>query len=113
MAKKKETTFKEKVLRDLRALPLTWCVKVNQVALRGTPDVLACMDGNFIALELKAAEDSHIDELQMYTLGRINECGGSAFVVFPNNWNATLSVLVSSFLKSVPLKELALGNAQH
>lgn len=111
MAKKKETGFKERVLRDLRALPRTWCEKIQQVALRGTPDVLVCMNSHFVALELKKDAKAKIDDLQIHKLGLIADAGGSALIVFPENWEVTLEALVNEFLRDVPAEEWQ--NAKH
>ena len=86
MAKKAETKLKEKVLGALHTLPETWCVKVQQVAIRGTPDILACIRGHFIAIELKSSPEHEPDALQQYTLDSIEDAGGLAVVVDPVNW---------------------------
>lgn len=97
MAKKPETKFKEKVIRDLRALkaqglPLWW-VKTQQVSIRGTPDLLICARGIFIARELKASEKDSATELQTHTLAQIAEAGGNAAVVSPESWPAHLQAI--------------------
>ena len=92
MAKKRETLLKEKVLSALHALPDTWCVKVQQVAIRGTPDILCCINGNFVALELKSDTQAP-DALQAYTLARIADAGGIGMVINPVNWEASFDAL--------------------
>lgn len=104
MAKLPETKLKERVLFDLRSLPKTWAVKVQQVAIRGTPDILCCIKGRFVALELKSSAGAHIDELQMYTIKQISAAKGSAFIVFPENWEATLTYIKENFLRGMPMK---------
>lgn len=86
MAKKPETLFKERVLPLIKALPNTWAVKIQQVAIRGTPDIIACVNGHFVAIELKT-DIGKIDKLQQYTLGSIKNANGLAYVVSPKNWD--------------------------
>lgn len=104
MAKKPETKFKEKVLEDLHALPDTWCEKIQQTSIRGTPDILACMAGAFVALELKKDAAEQPDPLQLYKLGEILRCGGAAYVTHPGNWAETLECLKERFLGQKPPK---------
>jgi hypothetical protein len=84
--KKKETKLKEKVLGALHTLPDTYAVKIQQVVIRGTPDILCCIRGSFVALELKSSPEHDPDPLQQYTLDQIEEAGGLALVVDPVNW---------------------------
>jgi hypothetical protein len=96
MAKQPETRFKEIVLRNLRALPNLWVAKIQQVAKRGTPDLLCCIDGHFVAIELKRAGTEEPDPLQEGTLNRfLNQGGlllfairrtGLPYLSFSKNW---------------------------
>jgi hypothetical protein len=83
---KPETVFKQKVQAWLRTLPQVWAVKVQQVGLRGTPDILACVRGQFVALELKRDAKAKIDTLQVHNLRQIATAGGFAAVVYPENF---------------------------
>jgi hypothetical protein len=51
-----ETQFKVKVLAWLRDQPLTWAVKYHggPMSTSGVPDLLCCVAGQFLALELKS-----------------------------------------------------------
>ena len=57
-------------------------------ANNGTPDILACLNGRFIAIEAKAGKNKPTD-LQTLNLKRIDDAGGLAFVINETN----LSVL--------------------
>ena len=92
--KKKETLFKEKVQDDLRKIPNCWFVKVQQVSVRGTPDILACVNGVFVAIELKT-ETGKLEELQEYNLRKIQDARGIAFVIIPGTWRYHLEVLLA------------------
>jgi len=94
MAKKPETLFKEKVLKQLRALPYSWWEKIQQVTLRGTPDLIGCLNGNFIAIELKRSAKAEIELLQVIKLERIGKAGGTAIIAYPENWEVVYAQLV-------------------
>lgn len=86
MSKKPETVFKERIYPQLLALPSSFWEKIQQVGKRGTPDFLGCVNGVFVALELKKDEKEKPDELQTYKLMRIRKAKGVTFVVTPENW---------------------------
>lgn len=90
--KQPETKFKEKVLKDLRSLPETWWVKVQQVAIRGTPDILGTLGGVFVAIELKS-HFQDADPLQRHNLDLIADAGGIAVLAYPENWEETFAYL--------------------
>lgn len=81
-----ETRFKTVVLKDLKSVPDLWFVKTQQRATRGIPDVLLCLGGRFMAIELKKDEFEKPDPLQEYNLKKIREAGGLTWVAHPKNW---------------------------
>lgn len=83
--KQGETKFKERVLKDLKSLPSTWMIKTQERSRRGTPDILACVNGWFVALELKV-ESGKLDLLQQHNIGEIARCGGISAEVKPSTW---------------------------
>ena len=85
MAKKRESVFKEKVQKDLASLKNIWCEKIQQVGIRGTPDLLLCIGGFFVAIELKI-DGEKPDPLQEYKLGLIKKAGGISLTATPSNW---------------------------
>jgi len=93
MAKKAETTFKERVRRDLETLPATWFVKIQQVVLRGIPDFLISIGGRFIAIELKKSRKAKREPLQEWTLEKIADTGAYSFIAYPENWPEIFSKL--------------------
>lgn len=93
MRKQPETKFKEKVLPLLRALPNSWFVKTQLVAVLGIPDLLGCLNGKFVALELKrnSTEAKRLTgrvRLQGHILLSIRNAGGYAEFCYPENWEA-------------------------
>lgn len=87
-----ETRFKNKVLPILRKIPGSWWVKVQQVTIRGTPDIVGTVGGIFVAWELKDIGGS-TSRLQEYHIRSINEAGGWARVVSPENLEEELQNL--------------------
>lgn len=88
-----ESKFKTRVLADLRKLPNTWAEKIQQVGICGTPDVLACINGRFVALELKRERGGKPDALQAYALGQIVRARGFAVIAYPENWPSVYAEL--------------------
>lgn len=82
--KNPETKFKEKVQDDLDTLNSIWYLKTQEVSVRGVPDILMCLKGILIAIELKV--DSKLSELQIYNLRKIKKAGGKSYVATPDNW---------------------------
>lgn len=46
----------------------------------GTPDILACVNGHFIGIEVKKPVGGVVSELQKLKIREINHSGGLAFV---------------------------------
>lgn len=92
MSKQNETVFKEKVAARLKTFKNTWHVKVQQLSVSGTPDFLICLNGVFIALELKT-DSGKVSKLQEYNLNKIAKCGGISIVLMPQNYDETMLFL--------------------
>ena len=93
VSQKPETRFKERVKKHLRKLPETWLVKIQQVVILGTPDILCCCRGQFVALELKRDKKAEISAMQILELKRIEKAGGISLVTYPENWEDCLEYL--------------------
>lgn len=52
----------------------------------GIPDILACVNGCFVGVEVKAP-NGKASELQLYNLRKIHEAGGYAFLLYPKQWD--------------------------
>jgi len=52
----------------------------------GIPDILACVNGWFVAIEVKASNGKP-SELQLYNLREIEKAGGLAFLLYPEQWD--------------------------
>jgi Holliday junction resolvase len=74
----KEQDVQKKIINYLESLG-AWTVKTISTNKRGTPDVLACLNGRFIAIEVKAkGKMSTVTPIQKYQLDLIDKSGGIA-----------------------------------
>lgn len=80
-------------MRELKRVPRVWAEKIQQVGKRGTPDILACVRGRFVAIELKKSEDESPDRLQNYKLNGIKKADGTALVASPENKDDILALI--------------------
>jgi hypothetical protein len=84
---KDETKFRQnKVIPFLKRLKKTTFFPIQQSSISGTPDFLVCVNGTFVALELKS-EFGELSKLQAYQLWRILNSGGVTMVAKPSNWD--------------------------
>lgn len=93
MSKKPETLFKEKALPRFRAIPDSWFEKIQQKAIRGTPDVLGCVGRYFVAIELKT-DVGDTDSLQDYNIDKIRRCGAIALVTSPSTIEKDIELIL-------------------
>lgn len=66
----------------------SWYIKYwagAQFTKSGIPDILACINGYFVGIEVKA-QNGKPSELQLYNVRKINKSGGFAFVLYPSAW---------------------------
>lgn len=88
-----ESEFRHNVVvPDLKKLRKTWFESIQQVSITATPDILASINGYFVAIELKA-ENGKTAPLQRYKLDQIIASGGVAFSVKPSEWEQVYGVL--------------------
>lgn len=62
-------------------------MKTQEVAKRGILDVIMCVNGVFVAIELKRAKSEKPDELQRWNMKKIISSGGVALLAYPENWD--------------------------
>lgn len=82
-----EKTFENKVKKFLDEQG-AWYVKffANSFTKSGIPDILACVNGYFVGVEVKA-QNGRPSELQLYNIRKIREAGGFAVVLYPSGFN--------------------------
>lgn len=72
-----------------------WYIKYwagSQFTKSGVPDILACVGGYFVGIEVKA-QNGEPSKLQLYTIEKIREAGGFAFVVYPSGFEELKAIL--------------------
>ncbi len=102
MARKPETNFRARVKRDLATLRETVVFPIQQQTILGDPDLICCIRGKFVALELKSAKGK-ASVLQTHKLESVRKAGGVAFTVFPSLWEeifASLNILAGGSYES-------------
>ena len=79
-----EKTFENKVKKFLDENG-AYYVKffANAFTRKGVPDILACVSGYFVGIEVKA-DNGRPSELQLYNVRKIKDAGGFAFVLYPS-----------------------------
>lgn len=83
----RESAFQQKVIKHLKDNNV-WFVKYwagSKFTKEGIPDILACIDGTFHGIELKN-ETGTPSKLQLYNIKKIQESGGEAYVLRPQNY---------------------------
>ena len=84
-----ETQFQRKVQTFLRSQNI-WHLKYwggGQFTKAGVPDLICCVNGQFVAIELKT-DTGRLSKLQEYNLAKIKESGGQALVLRPSGYEA-------------------------
>lgn len=79
-----EKNFENRIKRYLASKGI-WYVKFfgNAFTRAGVPDLLCCVNGQFLAIEVKA-ENGKLSELQRLEIAKIVEAGGLGIVLYPN-----------------------------
>lgn len=79
-----EKRFENKIKRYLERRG-AWFVKffANAYTHKGIPDILACINGYFVGIEVKAP-NGKASEIQIFNIRKINAAGGFAFVLYPS-----------------------------
>jgi Holliday junction resolvase len=82
-----------------------WQVKfhANSFTKSGIPDCLCCVEGRFVAVEVKATKGKP-SPLQIHQLKQIDKAGGYAILLYPDNYD-----LFKDFIKC--LKDLDIKKA--
>ena len=82
-----EKQFENKIKAYLRTRD-AYFVKffANAFTRSGVPDILACVNGHFVGIEVKA-KDGRPSELQLHNIRKIREAGGFAFVLYPSAYD--------------------------
>lgn len=81
-----EKTFENKIKKWIESIG-GWQVKffANAYTKKGVPDILACVNGRFVGIEVKATKGKP-SELQLHQCMRIRASGGLAYIVYPSGF---------------------------
>ena len=75
----KESAMKKKLVKRMyKEFAPAWIYCPSDRFSDSIPDVIACIGGAFISVELKRPENKKRDPLQIYTVGQIIGAGGFA-----------------------------------
>ena len=82
----KEKIFENKIKVYLKSIG-AYFIKTHgdRFSKVGTPDILACINGRFVAIEVKA-ENGKPSELQLYHIEQIRKAGGIAYILYPKDF---------------------------
>lgn len=89
-----EKTFENKIKKFLDEQGV-WYVKyfANRMTKTGIPDILACVNGYFVAIEVKAQSGKPSD-LQLWNIDKIRETGGIAVILYPNQFEKFKDMII-------------------
>ena len=73
-------TLQKKIIDHLKAEG-AWVVKVEVANERGCPDILACIDGRFVGIEVKERPSDWASPIQQAQLHLIRQAGGVGIIV--------------------------------
>lgn len=88
-----EKRFENKIkdyIKSVGGRPFKWFG--NAYSESGVPDILACINGQFVAIEVKA-QYGKVSELQMVKIKEIKAAGGFAYVVYPSGWDQLKAII--------------------
>ena len=77
----------ENKIKDFLTKENCWYVKffANRMTKEGIPDILACVNGYFVGIEVKA-DSGKPSDLQIRHCQLIREAGGFAVIVYPSGF---------------------------
>lgn len=78
-----EQLIQKNILTMLKRDYDAYVVKVMTASVAGVPDILCCIQGLFIGIEVKRPESKgNVSKLQAYNLSSIEKAGGHALVAW-------------------------------
>ena len=93
----KEKVFENKIKSYLKSIG-AYFIKTHgdRFSKVGTPDILACVNGQFVAVEVKA-ENGKPSELQLHHIEQIRKAGGVAYILYPKDFEEFKTQMTSLF----------------
>lgn len=68
----------------------------NAYQAKGTPDLICCVNGHFVAVEVKA-KNGKVSDLQWERISEINDANGTALVLYPKDFE-TFKIYIERLL---------------
>ena len=92
-----EKQFETKIKKFLNSYNI-WFTKIwgGGFQKSGIPDILACVNGHFVAIEIKG-KGGKPTELQKYNIRKINECNGTGVILYPEQFE-TFKLIILDLL---------------
>ena len=82
-----EKNYEDKIKSYLKDLNVYFLKHFGNAFTRsGIPDLIACVNGFFMAVEVKAA-GGRASMLQLHNISKIRKMGGIAFVLYPDKFD--------------------------
>ena len=76
-----EQQIQKKIITYLEAEYNAYVVKVVTASKSGVPDILCCIEGMFVGIEVKTSKSiNNVSKLQLHNIGKIEQASGIAFV---------------------------------
>ena len=81
-----EKVFENKIKAYLKSIG-AYFIKTHgdRFSRVGTPDIIACVNGHFVAVEVKA-ENGKPSDLQLYHIQQIKKAGGYGVILYPKDF---------------------------
>lgn len=81
-----EKNFENKIKTYLKSIG-AYFIKTHgdRFSRIGTPDILACINGKFVAVEVKG-EKGKPSDLQLYHIEQIQKAGGYGIILYPKDF---------------------------
>lgn len=79
----RESQIQANIIKSLKKdYPNAYIIKVTSATKRGVPDIIACINGRFIGIEVKTPKTiKNVSKLQEKNILDITKAGGFSFVV--------------------------------
>lgn len=74
-----ESKIQTKIIKLLESIPHTYVIRPIVCSKRGNPDIIALIDGIYVAIEVKQPNKKPTN-LQLSRINKIKQAGGIAFV---------------------------------
>lgn len=77
----KEKDIQKDIIKYLNSLNNVYYVRVTHSSKNGVPDLILCINGNFIAIEIKRL-NGKVSQLQKLNIDKIKQANGKAYIVY-------------------------------